>query len=237
MKPIHIVGLSVLVASVGCTSTTDLNNKTASEPPESPKPEITAPNETVSATAEGFATFADWCLNRESLSPNALHTVELLLEKAGTQDCSSAQESLGNLSDLMLSNSQVIELAPLASLTHLSRLDLSRNQILDVAPLANLTNLTGLYLSDNEIVDVAPLNRLNRLSELSLAGNNIADVAPLANLTNLATLDLYNNAITDVTPLAALSELTLLYLGENPLSDRTCPLQPETICIFSNIVP
>ncbi|MEL7315008.1 MAG: leucine-rich repeat domain-containing protein [Cyanobacteria bacterium J06559_3] len=236
MKLIQIFGLSAIVASMGCTSITD-STKTVSEPPESPKSEVTAPNETASATTEAFATFADWCLNRESLSADTLHTVEVLLEQAGTQDCRSAQENLSNLGDLMLSNSQIVDLTPLASLTHLHRLDLSRNQVADVAPLASLTNLTGLYLSDNEIVDVASLARLNRLSELSLAGNTIADVAPLANLTNLATLDLYNNAITDVAPLAALSELTLLYLGENPLRDRACPVQPETICIFSDIVP
>jgi len=32
-------------------------------------------------------TFADWCREKDSLSPEAKHTVEVLLRGAGTTDC------------------------------------------------------------------------------------------------------------------------------------------------------
>ena len=76
-----------------------------------------------------FATFADWCHHRDSLTPEAQHTVETLLEEAGTQECNQAEDRL----------------------THLIELDLDFKQIVDVAPLATLTNLVWLYLSDNPL--------------------------------------------------------------------------------------
>jgi len=64
------------------------------------------------------------------------------------------------LQDLNLSNNQIQDVTPLASLTALTGLSLGRNQIKDVTPLASLTALTGLYLEDNQIVDVQPLQGL-----------------------------------------------------------------------------
>ena len=68
---------------------------------------------------------------------------------------------------------------------NLTMLHLTENQIVDVAPLATLVNLTSLGLNENQIVDVAPLVTLVHLTELLLDGNHIVDVAPLATLVNL----------------------------------------------------
>lgn len=205
-------------------------------------------------TAQNFATFGDWCLNRASLTPEARHTVEVLLAQARTQECNQAEAmlaiatrltfnrtheivdvsplaSLPHLTALTIQDTSLVDIAPLARLTHLNYLDLSGNQITDVTPLARLENLTELDLHDNRLTDVTPLASLTELTRLNLSGNDISDVTPLASLTNLTELWLSDNQITNVAPLAALPRLSQLYLGENSLRDRTCPV-PETICHF-----
>ncbi|MGK7927775.1 MAG: leucine-rich repeat domain-containing protein [Spirulina sp.] len=155
-------------------------------------------------------TFGDWCRNKNRLTPEARQMVEVLLEQTGTQECDLAEEKLVNSTVLYLGGNEIVDVAPLASLTNLTRLDLGGNKIVEVAPLASLTNLTVLYLGGNEIVEVAPL----------------------ASLTNLTVLDLSRNEIVDAVPLGSLTNLTGLQLDGNPLRDRVCPVQPETICRF-----
>ena len=74
-------------------------------------------------------TFADWCRQKADLSPEAKHTVEVLLEKAETTECDAANQKLSSL----------------------TRLHLFENQISDIKPLESLTNLTVVYLSGNPI--------------------------------------------------------------------------------------
>lgn len=157
-----------------------------------------------------FATFADWCRDRDRLTPEAQHTVATLLEEAETQECDRAQNRLLELTGLSLSTKGIVDVSPFASLTNLTSLLLNYNQITDVSPLVNLTNLTALALDYNQIEDVSALVNLTHLTDLYLRGNRITDVSALANLTNL----------------------TDLRLSENPLENRTCPVQPANICQF-----
>lgn len=112
-----------------------------------------------------FETFADWYLNQASLTPETRHTVQVLLAEAGTQDCTQAEESLNNLTELVLWRSEIVDVIPLASLTHLTGLSLDINNIVDVSPLTSLTNLT---LYESKISDIAPLTGLTNLKVLGL---------------------------------------------------------------------
>jgi len=80
------------------------------------------------------------------LSPEAKHTVEVLLEEAETTDCDAADGKLSGLTKLDLSDNSISDLQPLQSLTKLTDLDLDDNSISDIKPLASLTNLTGIEL-------------------------------------------------------------------------------------------
>src|SRR4028118_361212 len=64
-------------------------------------------------------TFADWCRQKDSLSPEAKHTVEVLLEEAGTTECDAANQKLSSLTGLALNNNQISDIKPLESLTNL----------------------------------------------------------------------------------------------------------------------
>ncbi|MGB7895415.1 MAG: leucine-rich repeat protein, partial [Microcoleus sp.] len=128
-------------------------------------------------------TFADWCRQKADLSPETKHTVDVLLEKAGTTDCVEGDRKLSSLATLDLSRNQIGDIKPLASLTNLKKLYLSFNKITDIKPLASLTNLTVLFLDKNQIVGIEPLASLTNLTVLSLPNNTIGDIKPLASLT------------------------------------------------------
>jgi internalin A len=200
-------------------------------------------------------TFADWCLNKNNLSVETLHTINALLQVAKTTDCNQASKLLSALSELSLSSNQIADLKPLSTLTNLTGLSLDGNQIADLKPLSALTNLTNLVLDSNQIADLKPLSTLTNLTGLSLNKNRIADLKPLSGLTNLTELWLNDNQIADLKPLSGLTNLTRLLLNENqiadlkPLSgltnltrlllannqtltDKTCPVKPASICKF-----
>ena len=89
-------------------------------------------------------TFADWCRQKADLSPEAKHTVDVLLEQAGTTECDAANQTLSSLTEINLSGNEISDIKPLASLTNLIRLFLSNNRISDIKPLASLTKLEFL---------------------------------------------------------------------------------------------
>ena len=49
-------------------------------------------------------TFADWCRQKADLSPEAKHTVEVLLKQAETTECDAAYLKLSSLTELDLTN-------------------------------------------------------------------------------------------------------------------------------------
>jgi internalin A len=114
----------------------------ASASPQQPKPK----------------SFEAWCRQRKSVPTSTRHTIDILLEKAGTKDCKLADRQLKTLTTLNLFDNQIGDVKPLAGLTNLTHLSLDRNQIGDVKPLAGLTNLTNLRLWENPIaIKVCPV--------------------------------------------------------------------------------
>ncbi len=172
-------------------------------------------------------SFAECCLNKHSLSSEAKHTVEVLLNVAGTSECHEAERILSQLTNLALNHNQLRDLSPLQTLTQLTSLYLGGNQIRDLSPLQTLTQLTSLYLFGNQIRDLSPLQRLTNLTHLNLAYNQISDLAPLQTLTNLMDLYLTGNQIRDLSPLQRLTNLTDLDLDSNQIVNLS-PLQRLT---------
>ena len=79
-------------------------------------------------------TFADWCREKDSLSPEAKHTVEMLLKEAGTTECDAANQKLSILTELDLNNNEISDIKPLESL------DISQKEMVDRA----LLNYNGI---------------------------------------------------------------------------------------------
>jgi len=125
-------------------------------------------------------TFADWCREKASLSPEAKHTVEVLLKQAGTTECDAANQKLSSLTELNLGGNQISDIKPLQGMANLTSLFLGSNKISDIKPLQGMTNLTSLSLGDNKISDIKPLQGMTKLTWLFLSGNPIASkICPL----------------------------------------------------------
>ncbi len=183
-----------------------------------------------SQPGNGRQTFAEVCRAQATLSPEAKHTVEVLLQKAGTTECEAADRKLSSIKELDLNNNKIGDIQPLQSLTQLTSLNLGGNKISDITPLKSLTNLTWLYLGFNQISDITPLPSLTNLSWLYLNNNKIGDIKPLQSLTKLTEIFVNNNQISDIKPLASLTKLTTLSLSGNPIAPKTCPLKTQSIC-------
>src|SRR4028118_1550858 len=80
-------------------------------------------------------TFADWCREKADLSPEAKHTVEVLLQIAETTECDAANQKLSTLTELYLYDNKISDIKPLESLTNLTRILLYKNQISNIKPL------------------------------------------------------------------------------------------------------
>ena len=83
----------------------------------------------VSTASAQSKSFAQWCQQKSSLPAATRHTIDVLLKKAGTNNCQTADSKL----------------------TSLTELNLYSNQISDIKPLAGLTQLTNLFLKSNPI--------------------------------------------------------------------------------------
>ncbi len=184
----------------------------------------------VVAAPEQPKSFLQWCEQKDSVPAATRHTIDLLLNEAGTKNCKLADRKLRTLTELDLSIDRLVDIQPLVGLTNLTELRLDSNQIVDIKPLAGLTKLTILYLHTNQIVDLQPLAGLTNLTALYLYGNQIVDIQPLAGLTKLNILGLRSNQIVDLQPLAGLTNLTDLYVGGNPIAIKVCPVKPLSIC-------
>ncbi len=57
-------------------------------------------------------SFSDWCNQKPKLSEETRHTVEVLLEKAETQNCVEANQKLGRLTELSLDKNQIRHIKP-----------------------------------------------------------------------------------------------------------------------------
>ena len=209
------------------------------------------PQKAIAQTSETYTTFSEWCANKERISANARYTVEVLLERAETQDCDAAEDRLATLTTLSIGspsrNYEIQDLAPLSSLNNLEELTIHSQELKDITPLATLTNLQTLYLFGHheavktiditplaklinlkkiriwsiKIEDLAPLTKLKNLETLNLLGNQIENIDSLSSLTNLTSLYIWVNKVKNITPLSRLTNLTSLALTKNQIQDIT----------------
>ncbi|MGF1492144.1 MAG: CHAT domain-containing protein [Microcoleaceae cyanobacterium] len=160
-----------------------------------------------------YQSFSEWCQNQSKLPDETQHTIKVLLEIAETSDCQRADQTLSELTQLDLLQKNITDLSPLSSFNQLVLLNLAGNQITDLRPLANLSNLSMLLLLDNQVSDISPIGSLTGLTSVSLGMNQIETLP---------------------SSLPDLKQLRVLNLMDNPLVQKHCPIQPETVCVFSN---
>lgn len=128
---------------------------------------------------------------------------------------------LQNLECLSLALNEIENIDPVRELTGLKRLYLGHNKIVNIEPIKDLVNLEYVSLRGNEIIDITPLAKLNKIIKLSLEQNEIKDISVLSQLTNLTSLDVSENDITDICALESVYNMEYLYLSFNDIDDVT----------------
>lgn len=141
---------------------------------------------------------------------------------------------LDNLTTLSLDNNEIQDLTPLAYLRSLTILYANGNRIERLDSLANLPSLTELYVAHNQINDIQPIESLHQVTHLDLSNNQIAAIEPLSALINLTHLNLQDNEIARFDFLSSLRQLTILDLRLNPVVRKVCPVNPATVCLFTD---
>jgi Leucine-rich repeat (LRR) protein len=128
----------------------------------------------------------------------------------------SALASLRALESLSLAgNSRLSSITALQGLPRLMQLSLTDTAVLDLAPLSSLPSLTNLGVTGDSVT-LAPVYGLTTLLSLKIANSPQVDVSGLAQITELQSLRLVNCALTDLSGLVALSDLRALDVFGNP---------------------
>ena len=156
------------------------------------------------------------------LTPEIIRALDGLHEIVLSQNQIADITPLATLTNLVwvdLSENKFSDVSPLASLPKLYRINLDGTKVSDISPLAGLPRLRGLRVSRTAISDFSPLEGLESLRELTAYGCALADISKFAGLVRLTTLDLHGNAIVDVNGLQALTQLRTLDLSWNAIVD------------------
>lgn len=125
-------------------------------------------------------------------------------------------DALGNL---VLNNTAVSDLSPIAGLGALDKLHLDQTAVTDLSPVADLTKLTSLLLNGSPVLDLSPIKGLTRLKVLSFGGCPVSNLSHLAGLKQLEWLQLINTAVTDLSPISGLTALKTLLLEQTDILD------------------
>ena len=123
---------------------------------------------------------------------NIIHTVSVLKQYVGSEDCKDAFNNLKKQSFISLRDKGIVNVAPFAGLNNLRHLDLSENEIRDISPLASLKNLVVLAVNSNKLTKMEIVD-MPRLRRLYLSNNAITDLGWIRGLINLRRLVLDNS--------------------------------------------
>ncbi|MBL6988361.1 MAG: DUF4360 domain-containing protein [Bacteriovoracaceae bacterium] len=163
-------------------------------------------------------TFLDYCTDADA-KEDIKHTVAMLQDVAGSEDCQEAFDLLKEMEKLDLKNKEITDIKALVGLNKLKQIQLGANAISDLAPLKHLPALEKLAIYANKVTSLSPLANSTALTYLNAGANDIVDLTPLKEMKALKTLALSKNAIVDLTPLEELTQLTHLYLRKNQITD------------------
>ncbi len=173
-------------------------------------------------------TFSDYALS-QTLSPDAIYTVELLIERVrGSFDANywdewsarcDAREVPGYMPQFSKDHVRAAE-EELKRLCWLSfqRTRSAQRPVRDICAIQLLSELSGLVLINNEVTDISALAGCTKLKNLFLRKNPIRDISVLGSCTSLEELDLGESPIDDFSVLQILPKLRELSLSTDQIA-------------------
>ena len=145
--------------------------------------------------------FMNFCRQRfaddleDNQKADIMHTVSVLKEYAGSDDCKEVFSKLKKQSFISLRNKEIVNVEPFAGLNNLRHLDLSDNKISDISPLTSLKKLVVLALNANKLTDMNLID-MPKLRRLYLSNNAIDDLSWIKGMINLRRLVLDNTGFS-----------------------------------------
>ena len=144
---------------------------------------------------------------------------ELYMNENALNDL-TALSSCINLKTLDISgNKDIPSLTPLSNLTMMCKLDISDSSILDISPLASMTKLQEFHGKNNRISSLDSLQNCLELSVLNVSSNLITDLSALTPLLNLTHLDFSQNQVAALPQWDVSSKLITINGNDNFISD------------------
>ena len=142
----------------------------------------------------------------------------ILMAFAGQAKCLDASEALARATDVTLDNMGLKTVAYFPVFENARRLVLNGNQLVDAAPLVSLSRVRSLNLAGNQIATLADINKMSSLQSLNLSGNPVASLNGISALQQLATIQLSDTKVRNVRPLAELPSLVTARLDHLDIS-------------------
>lgn len=105
--------------------------------------------------------------------------------------------ALDRLEHLLLNNTNITDLGPLAGLKNLERLELGQTPVRDLTPLTHLGSLRYLSLDKSWVHDLTPLAQMPQIEDLNLSSTAVQSLSPLLSLRNVQQLTLYRSYAHD----------------------------------------
>jgi hypothetical protein len=135
--------------------------------------------------------------NNSTFSKDILHTISVLLQEAGTNNCKIAYKTLKKSTNLYLRAKNISDLTPLSYFDNFTTIDLRDNKIESLWGIETNTDLTLLNVENNNIDNIIALSYTKNLLVVDLSSNKIKNVTPIKDLSFLYKVNIDNNPISN----------------------------------------
>lgn len=145
--------------------------------------------------------------NEEDLHTEAQRLFENNQMKAGPIRSLADLTRMPNLTRVVVSMQQVVDISPLAELKNLEVVDIKNNPVMDISSLGELKFLKRTTLFDTRITDLSPLSGCPMLSELDAGKLPVQSPAAFAGFDGLQRLSLSETTLDTLDGIEALTQL------------------------------
>lgn len=137
-------------------------------------------------------SFREACNTALGSSADVKITALAVLEAANAKTCSEAEGKLAKIKALRLESKKLKDVSLLSTLTSLEVLYLTNNEVIDLTPLASLPKLKALHAEGNKIKDASVLKTFPSLKDVTLWNNPVNAALALRGL-DLERVSGYSN--------------------------------------------
>jgi hypothetical protein len=149
--------------------------------------------------------------SRRITKPKALHKALAALNPAYNMDAADFVVENGSIVKVRLSNTGLVNIAPLAGLKHVREINLDSNPIWNLKPLSKL-HLNGLSLSNTDVRNLTPIKGM-KLYWLNISGTKITDLSPIKKMPLTALYMSRCVFLKEIAPVKRLKNLEELLLS------------------------